>query len=145
MHPTSKPTTSESLLTVNVIQRYLMGRTLSCYMLCWGVVVLCIGFTQNFKQLVTLRALQGVFEVSGIPQRKMKVLTFPFKCCISPGFILVIGSWYTTREHASRSLVFQSANAGFGVIANLILYGIGSVQKSRPDFQAWRYMSYVRF
>ncbi|KAI0155386.1 MFS general substrate transporter [Hypoxylon sp. FL1284] len=108
-----------------ILQRYLMGRTLSCYMLCWGVVVLCIGFAQNFTQLITLRALQGVFE-----------------CCISPGFILVVGSWYTTREHASRSLVFQSANAGFGIIANLILYGIGSVQYSRPDFQAWRYMSY---
>ncbi|KAI1372567.1 MFS general substrate transporter [Hypoxylon crocopeplum] len=109
-----------------ILQRYLMGRTLSCYMICWGVVVLCIGFAQNFTQLITLRALQGMFE-----------------CCISPGFILVIGSWYTTREHASRSLVFQSANAGFGVIASLILYGIGSVQHTRgPEFQAWRYMSY---
>ncbi|KAI1631112.1 MFS general substrate transporter [Biscogniauxia mediterranea] len=109
-----------------ILQRYLMGRTLSCYMICWGVIVLCVGFAQNFTQLVTLRALQGMFE-----------------CCISPGFILVIGSWYTTREHASRSLVFQSANAGFGVIANLILYGIGTVQYQRgPEFQAWRYMSY---
>ncbi|CAJ2502982.1 Uu.00g103760.m01.CDS01 [Anthostomella pinea] len=108
-----------------ILQRLLMGRTLSCYMICWGVVVLCIGFAQNFTQLITLRALQGMFE-----------------CCISPGFILVIGSWYTTREHASRSLVFQSANAGFGVIANLILYGIGTVQYRRPDFEAWRYMSY---
>ncbi|KAI2602520.1 MFS general substrate transporter [Hypoxylon sp. NC1633] len=108
-----------------ILQRYLMGRTLSCYMLCWGVVVLCIGFAQNFTQLITLRALQGLFE-----------------CCISPGFILVVGSWYTTREHASRSLVFQSANAGFGVIANLTLYGIGSVQYERPEFEAWRYMSY---
>ncbi|RYP76421.1 hypothetical protein DL769_003627 [Monosporascus sp. CRB-8-3] len=65
-------------------------------------------------------------------------------CCISPGFILVIGSRYKTREHASRSLVFQSANAGFGVIASLILYGIRSVHNSRPDFQAWRYVSFFR-
>ncbi|KAH9885664.1 MFS general substrate transporter [Xylariomycetidae sp. FL2044] len=104
-----------------MLQRYKMGRTLSCY-----VIVLCIGFANNFSQLIALRALQGAFE-----------------CCISPGFMLVIGSWYTTREHASRSLVFQSANAGFGVIAHLILYGIGSVQNSRgPEFEAWRYMSY---
>ncbi|KAI1404273.1 MFS general substrate transporter [Hypoxylon fuscum] len=109
-----------------ILQRYLMGRTLSCYMLCWGIVVLCIGFAHNFTQLVALRALQGMFE-----------------CCISPGFILVVGSWYKTREHASRSLVFQSANAGFGIISNLVLYGIGSVQYRRgPEFQAWRYMSY---
>ncbi|KAI0470719.1 MFS general substrate transporter [Xylariaceae sp. FL0804] len=108
-----------------VLQRFWMGRTLSCYMIAWGLVVLCIGFTHDFEQLITLRALQGVFE-----------------CCISPGFILIVGTWYTTREHASRSLVFQSANAGFGTIADLILYGIGSVQYSRPDFEPWRYMSY---
>lgn len=102
-----------------------MGRTLSLYMICWGFIVLGVGFAQNFTHLIVLRALQGMFE-----------------CCISPGFILVIGSWYTTREHASRSLVFQSANAGFGVISSLILYGIGSVQYQRPDFEAWRYMSY---
>ncbi|KAI0549862.1 MFS general substrate transporter [Xylaria curta] len=109
-----------------ILQRYLMGRTLSCYMIVWGIVVLSIGFAQNFTHLITLRALQGLFE-----------------CCISPGFILIIGSWYTTREHASRSLVFQSANAGFGIISNLILYGIGSSQSSHgPEFQAWRYMSY---
>ncbi|KAL1868555.1 hypothetical protein VTK73DRAFT_3611 [Phialemonium thermophilum] len=108
-----------------LLQRYRMGRTLAVYMLCWGVVVLCIGFAQNFPQLLALRALQGMFE-----------------CCISPGFILVVGSWYTTREHASRSLVFQSANAGFGVIASLILYGIGSVSYRKPGFESWRYMSY---
>ncbi|KAF3765793.1 MFS general substrate transporter [Cryphonectria parasitica EP155] len=109
-----------------ILQRHRMGRTLSFYMLCWGIVVLCIGFAQNFAQLIALRALQGMFE-----------------CCISPGFILVVGSWYTTREHASRTLVFQSANAGFGIISSLTLYGIGSVQAQRgAGFQAWRYMSY---
>lgn len=109
-----------------ILQRYKMGRTLSLYMIAWGIVVLCIGFAKNFTHLITLRALQGMFE-----------------CCISPGFILVIGSWYTTREHSSRSLVFQSANAGFGIISSLILYGIGSLQNHRgPEFEAWRYMSY---
>ncbi|KAI0110780.1 MFS general substrate transporter [Nemania sp. FL0031] len=109
-----------------ILQRYLMGRTLSCYMIVWGVIVLSIGFAKNFTHLIVLRALQGLFE-----------------CCISPGFILIIGSWYTTREHASRSLVFQSANAGFGIISSLILYGIGSSQSLHgPEFQPWRYMSY---
>lgn len=38
--------------------------------------------------------------------------------------------------------MFQSANAGFGVIAHLILYGIGSIQHAHPERQVWRYMSY---
>lgn len=109
-----------------ILQRYRMGLVLSICMLCWGVVVLCIGFADNFTHLITLRALQGMFE-----------------CCISPGFILIVGSWYTTREHASRALVFQSANAGFGIISQLALYGIGTVQEKRgATFEAWRYMSY---
>lgn len=41
-----------------------MGRTLSCYMIVWGVIVLSIGFAKNFTHLIVLRALQGVFEVS---------------------------------------------------------------------------------
>ncbi|KIY46538.1 MFS general substrate transporter, partial [Fistulina hepatica ATCC 64428] len=108
-----------------ILQRWRMGKILSIYMVGWGVVVLCIGFTQNFTQIVTLRALQGLFE-----------------CCISPGFVLIIGNWYTRSEHVSRSLFFGSANAGFSIVANLVLYGIGTLQYKRPDSEPWRYMSY---
>ncbi|KAK1703412.1 major facilitator superfamily transporter [Colletotrichum lupini] len=108
-----------------VLQRYKMGRTLSVYMICWGIIVLCIGFAQNFTHLIVLRALQGAFE-----------------CCISPGFMLLVGTWYKTREHASRSLVFQSANAGFGVIASLIMYAIGASTQHKEGAQPWRYISF---
>lgn len=57
--------------------------------------------------------------------------------------MLLVGTWYKTREHASRSLVFQSANAGFGVIASLIMYAIGSATQGREGVQPWRYISYV--
>ncbi|KAK0472893.1 MFS general substrate transporter [Armillaria novae-zelandiae] len=106
-----------------LLQRWRMGKTLYA-LICWGVVVLCIGFSKNFKHLVALRALQGFFE-----------------CCISPGFILIIGSWYTRREHSSRSLVFQR-QCRIGVIADLTLYGIGTLEYNGKDIQAWRYMSY---
>ncbi|KAJ0328936.1 hypothetical protein COL5a_004730 [Colletotrichum fioriniae] len=111
-----------------VLQRYKMGRTLSVYMICWGIIVLCIGFAQNFTHLIVLRALQGAFE-----------------CCISPGFMLLVGTWYKTREHASRSLVFQSANAGFGVIASLIMYAIGASTQHKEGAQPWRYISFVSY
>lgn len=110
-----------------IMQRYKMGLSLSVYMIIWGFCVLGIGFCQNFTQLLALRALQGAFE-----------------CSISPGFLLLVGTWYTRREHTSRSLVFGSANAGFGVIAKLVIYGIGSATLHRPGSQPWRYISYVR-
>ena len=54
-----------------------------------------IAAAQNWTQLMAIRALQGFFE-----------------CTISPGFILIIGTWYRTEEHAARALIWQSANAG---------------------------------
>jgi ACS family allantoate permease-like MFS transporter len=111
-----------------IMQRYKMGLSLSVYMILWGVCVLCIGFCQNFTQLLVLRALQGAFE-----------------CSISPGFLLLVGTWYTRREHTSRSLVFGSSNAGFGVIAKLIMYGIGSSTLHKSGAEPWRYISFVSY
>ncbi|KAI1781493.1 MFS general substrate transporter [Hypoxylon cercidicola] len=108
-----------------LLQRYPMGRVLSAYIILWGLAVLCIGFAQNFTQLVTLRALQGLFE-----------------CCISPGFILIVGTWYTTREHAARALVFQAGFAGVGAFFDLTAYGIGSSSYKIPGSEPWRYMSF---
>ncbi|SJL08084.1 uncharacterized protein ARMOST_11446 [Armillaria ostoyae] len=105
-----------------ILQRWRMGKTLSVYMTCWGFVVLCIGFAQNFKQLIALRALQGFFE-----------------CCISPRFLLIIGGWYTRGEQSSRSL---SAQPAVTVITDLILYGIGTVHYTGKVTESWQYMPY---
>ncbi|KAH7419590.1 major facilitator superfamily domain-containing protein [Cadophora sp. MPI-SDFR-AT-0126] len=107
-----------------LLQRWALGRTLSIYMLCWGICVISIAAAQNWTHLMVLRTLQGFFE-----------------CTISPGFILVIGTWYRTEEHSSRSLFFQSANAGFGVIADLVMYGIGTHAEKYGGIAAWRCIS----
>lgn len=86
-----------------LLQRWSLGKSLSIYMLLWGVCVFCVGAAQEWSHLMAIRALQGFFE-----------------CTISPGFVLVVGSWYRTDEHSSRSLFWQSANAGFGIIASLV-------------------------
>ncbi|KXT14426.1 hypothetical protein AC579_8356 [Pseudocercospora musae] len=107
-----------------LLQRWSLGKALSIYMFAWGICVTCIGAAQNWTHLMVLRALQGFFE-----------------CTISPGFVLVIGSWYTRDEHSSRSLFFQSANAGFGIIGNLSMYGIGSHAEKYGGLAAWRCIS----
>ncbi|KAK4541047.1 hypothetical protein LTR36_008416 [Oleoguttula mirabilis] len=107
-----------------LLQRWALGRSLSIYMLCWGVCIITIAAAQNWSQLMAIRALQGFFE-----------------CTISPGFILIIGTWYRTEEHASRALFWQSANAGFGIISSLVLYGIGSHAEKYGGLAAWRCIS----
>jgi hypothetical protein len=86
-----------------LLQRWSLGKALSIYMLLWGVCVFSVGAAQEWSHLMAIRALQGFFE-----------------CTISPGFVLVVGSWYRTDEHSSRSLFWQSANAGFNIIASLV-------------------------
>ncbi|WRT69230.1 uncharacterized protein IL334_006214 [Kwoniella shivajii] len=105
-----------------ILQRFNMGKTLTIYMFCWGIIVLCQGFLNSWAPFMALRFLQGAFE-----------------CTISPGFNLIIASWYTTREHNARALVFQSANAGWGIVVDLTMYGIAkAAEKEVGGFAAWR-------
>ncbi|WVQ81400.1 hypothetical protein IAT38_003524 [Cryptococcus sp. DSM 104549] len=105
-----------------VLQRFNMGKVLTIYMFCWGIVVLAQAFLNSWAPFMALRFLQGAFE-----------------CTISPGFNLIIANWYTTQEHSARSLVFQSANAGWGVVVDLTMYGIAqAANKKEGGFEAWR-------
>ncbi|TVY34926.1 putative transporter [Lachnellula occidentalis] len=83
-----------------------------------------LGSAQNWTHLMAVRALQGFFE-----------------CTISPGFLLIIGNWYRTEEHAARALFWQSANAGFGIISDLVTYGIGQHAEEHGGLEPWRGIS----
>ncbi|GAB1743724.1 hypothetical protein NU219Hw_g646t1 [Hortaea werneckii] len=108
-----------------LLQRWAIGRSLSIYMLCWGICVICIAAAQNWSHLMALRGLQGFFE-----------------CTISPGFIMIVSTWYRTEEHSARALFWQSANAGFGIIASLVMYGIANhALHHESGIAAWRCIS----
>lgn len=107
------------------MQRFSLNKTLFICMFCWGVIVLCIAFTQNFTQLVALRSLQGLFE-----------------CTISPAFLLITASFYVTREHTMRSIIWGTSNSGMDILTQLVMYGIGKAAKSHPGgWGPWRYIS----
>ncbi|EHK22945.1 uncharacterized protein TRIVIDRAFT_150101 [Trichoderma virens Gv29-8] len=108
-----------------LMQRFNVNKTLFICMFCWGVVVLCTAFVQDFAQLVALRSLQGLLE-----------------CTISPSFLLITASFYVSREHTMRSIVWGTAASGMGIIAQLVMYGIGSAaQKHQSSFGPWRWIS----
>ena len=91
-----------------------------------GVVVLCTGFAENWATLMALRAMQGALE-----------------CTISPTFLFITGTWYTSREHTMRSIIWGTANAGMNIISGLINYGIGFHAQRHPGGLApWKGISY---
>ncbi|CAH0039103.1 unnamed protein product [Clonostachys rhizophaga] len=107
-----------------LLQKYKIGRVLTLYMIGWSICLLCISACNSWSQLMALRALQGFFE-----------------CNISPGFLLITGTWYRTKEHANRSLFWQSSQGFFTIVCNLMLYGIARYVTDKGSISAWRTIS----
>lgn len=99
-----------------LMQKFHVGRFLGIVIFCWGIVVLCIAFAQNWAGLMVLRTLQGGLE-----------------CTISPTFMLITGAFYTSKEHTLRSLIWGTSNAGMNIITGLCMYGIGLHAQKDPD------------
>ncbi|KAL0581258.1 hypothetical protein V5O48_000741 [Marasmius crinis-equi] len=106
-----------------MMQRVSVGKTLSVLMLFWGIIVLCTAFGTG--STTCLRRPDGAFE-----------------CTISPSFLLIIATWYKTREHALRSIIWGTANAGFGIITNLCMYAIGDHAQKRGGLTPWKGISF---
>jgi MFS family permease len=66
-----------------------------------GILVLCIAAAKDFAGLMVLRFLQGAAE-----------------CTTYPALILITASWYTTEEHAYRSIIWGTANAGMDILTS---------------------------
>lgn len=76
-------------------------------MVIWGVLTCCFSAIQNYKQLIALRSLVGIFEAG-----------------FAPGILLILSSWYKKAEQSKRFAAYISAailsGAFGGIIAGLI-------------------------
>ncbi|WVQ82812.1 hypothetical protein IAT38_004944 [Cryptococcus sp. DSM 104549] len=107
-----------------VMQRFPLGRALGCSVIVWGIVVICLGLCNNYLQLSMLRVLLGWFE-----------------CAVTPGFLLIVSSWYKRSESTFRSSLFFAMNAFLGGVFNIIIYAIA--KKSQENGVAgWRVIQY---
>ncbi|WRT65967.1 uncharacterized protein IL334_002918 [Kwoniella shivajii] len=104
-----------------VMQRIRLGRFLSVAVIVWGGLVMLLAAGQNFAGLMSLRFLIGTFE-----------------SCISPGFLMIVASWYRSNEMSSRCMIFLSMNGFFAIFVGIVTYGIGTATKNGGGFAAWR-------
>ncbi|EHK16514.1 uncharacterized protein TRIVIDRAFT_195440 [Trichoderma virens Gv29-8] len=110
-----------------LMQRFGVNKVLFIYMFLWGVIVLCLAFAQNFAHLVALRSLQGFLE--GI---------------MGPALLIITGSFYVSREHTLRSIIWSTSSSGMDIITQLGIYAIGNAaqkQNHNSSFGAWRWIS----
>ena len=109
-----------------LMQKCNVSVFLAIVMFFWGIIGMCIAFAKNFTHLMIFRAFQGALE-----------------CTISPTFMLITGTWYTSTEHTFRSLIWGTSNAGMNIITGLINYGIGRHAQANPGGLApWKGISF---
>lgn len=66
----------------------------------------------------------------------------PLECTTYPALLIITASFYTKREHAMRSVIWGTANAGMDIVSSLINYGIGMEAEKHPGGLApWKGIS----
>ncbi|KAF7352775.1 CNF01220-like protein [Mycena venus] len=103
------------------LQRFPLGRFLSITCCLWGVLVMCLGACNNFTQLAVVRFLLGALESA-----------------ITPGFLMMIASWYKRSEMTSRSLWWMSMNTVFSSFFGLVIYALAKHAQDSGGLAAWR-------
>lgn len=89
----------------------------------WGGLTCCMAAIHDFKHLVALRILVGVFE-SGF----------------APGILLIISSWYKRDEQSKRFGVYMSAAILSGAFGGLLAGAITGGMDGAAGLRGWRWL-----
>ncbi|RDW25615.1 major facilitator superfamily domain-containing protein [Yarrowia lipolytica] len=91
---------------VYMLQRLPFIRTLSAFIVLWGVV-LCLHATPNYPGFIALRTLLGMLESA-----------------VTPAFVIITSQWYKREEQFLRTSFWVGSN-GLGIIVGcLMAYGL---------------------
>jgi MFS family permease len=95
-------------------------------MIIWGALTCVMAVIHDFKHLVVLRILVGVFE-SGF----------------APGIILILSSWYKKDEQSKRFGVYMSAAILSGAFGGLLAGAITGGMEGAGGLRGWRWLFIV--
>jgi MFS family permease len=96
---------------------------LPAIMIVWGALTCCMAAMNDFKHLVALRVLVGIFE-SGF----------------APGILLIISSWYKKDEQSKRFGVYMSAAILSGAFGGLLAGAITGGMEGTGGLRGWRWL-----
>lgn len=88
--------------------------------LCWGLVMLGMGFAPNWETLAALRAVLGIFEAA-----------------LFPGAAYLISCWYPRKDMALRNVIFYISSSFAGSFAKPLGYAF-SLLHGRGGRSGWR-------
>jgi MFS family permease len=96
---------------------------LPAIMIIWGALTCVMAVIQDFKHLVALRILVGVFEAG-----------------FAPGILLIISSWYKKDEQSKRFGVYMSAAILSGAFGGLLAGAITGGMEGTGGLRGWRWL-----
>lgn len=86
----------------------------------------CTAFIQNYKQMIVLRVLLGIFQSA-----------------IFPGLSYLISTWYTRREQQLRYAFLQSGEVTIVGLGAFLNYGLNHLDR-KAGLRGWRWMFLVQ-
>ncbi|KAI0889085.1 MFS general substrate transporter [Annulohypoxylon maeteangense] len=92
---------------IALMQKFRVAKFLGFNIILWGAVLMTSAACSSFTCLATMRFLLGVAEAT-----------------ISPGFVAIMGIWWTRQEQASRSSLWISFLGVGSFIGTLIVYAL---------------------
>jgi MFS family permease len=109
-----------------LLVRFKPSIYLPVIMVIWGSLTCVMAVIQDFKHLVVLRILVGVFEAG-----------------FAPGILLIISSWYKKEEQSKRFGIYMSAAILSGAFGGLLAGAITGGMEGTGGLRGWRWLFIV--
>lgn len=108
-----------------IIARVPIAKYLSFSIVAWGAVLACTAACSDFKGLVTVRTLLGLFE----------------SAC-QPSFVLLSSIWYRREEQASRVTYWYMMNGAQQICGGLLAYCFSLITTGPLKSWQWIFLVY---
>lgn len=106
-------------VTAFVMQRYPILKVLGGFIISWGIVVACHSACKTYAELMVVRTLLGLFELS-----------------LAVGLIMICGMWYLKPAQAARMGLWLSMAGGATIVGALLLFGFQHIHLT--SFALWQ-------
>ncbi|KAK5222787.1 hypothetical protein LTR72_005624 [Exophiala xenobiotica] len=110
------------------IRRVSVRTYLAFFVFCWGVLAMCCGFVNDWKDLIAVRVLLGAFE--GAFQRLI---------ILKPTCSYIISSWYKRYETHQRIAIWYMSGAFLNGFQGIISYAL-SLMEGVGGLRGWRWI-----
>ncbi|KAF7562342.1 hypothetical protein G7046_g1771 [Stylonectria norvegica] len=119
-----------AILVVEYPQNYIISRVpiakyLSFCIIAWGTVLACHAACSDFKGLVIVRTMLGIFE----------------SAC-QPCFVMLSAMWYRREEQASRVTYWYMMNGSQQIVGGLLAYCFSLIKKGPLKSWQWLFLAY---